>query len=87
MQTGYSEESVRKRGTEAIIGDLVRNWTTHINDNSGAVALAQVLDLIFIQESSFDGVRRLYNRLEGIGAATDKNRTSSLPKGTSGSTR
>lgn len=56
-----------KRNTDQIIFECVRNWTSRSSDALGVVAVAHVLDPVFIQENTFAAVRRLRVCLNAIG--------------------
>lgn len=62
----YSQEEAGKRKTDQIIGDCARNCSFLLNDESGLVSISQMMDPIFIRESTFAGVHRLASCLDEI---------------------
>lgn len=65
--TGYCQVETGKITTDQITGDCARNWSSHVNDESGMISVPQVMDPIFIQESTLPGVHRIASCLDSIG--------------------
>lgn len=70
VRTVYCLFDGTKRTTDQIIADCTRDWSSRVDESSGKIAVAGVPDPIFIQESKFDGIRRLDSCLNLIGVRT-----------------
>lgn len=70
----YCVDDSDKRTTDQLIGHRARNCTSHVNDESGLMAVTQVLHRILMQESSFAAVRRVESCLDAIAVRLSKDR-------------
>lgn len=78
IRTVYCKAEDRKRTTDQLIGDCVRKWTSHLNKDAGVASVSQVLDPIFIQESTWYTLRRLGSWLDAIVVLENEGRTVKL---------